>query len=97
MTGMDMFDLVTRIADQEGALPIRDKVWTCKVDEQWTFKINGHKEEMEKIPAFHMFVEYNGWPAGLVSSYGGIIAAGNAANEQTFIDALNKKLSILEA
>lgn len=43
-----------------------------------------------EVPAFHCYVEFNGWPAGLLSPYDGTFAAGEAANEETFIAALEQ-------
>jgi hypothetical protein len=41
-----------------------------------------------ELPAMTCMVTYNGWPAGMLGPFGGIIAAGDAANERSFIDAL---------
>ena len=35
---------------------------------------------------------FNGWPAGIIDPMGGIIAAGAAANEDTFIAAIEADL-----
>ena len=37
-------------------------------------------------------VSFNGWPAGIIGPAGGIIAAGDAANEDSFIAAIEHEL-----
>lgn len=58
----------------------------------WRLVINGDETEAQwrhvKIPPFHLYVEYNGWPAGFLNPYDGVIAAGTHANEATLIAAL---------
>ncbi|MOA58861.1 hypothetical protein D3C78_1833450 [compost metagenome] len=56
------------------------------------FKVNGFKVKMDGIPSYHAAVEYNGWPAGIIGYEGGVIAAGEAASEESFIEALKKVL-----
>lgn len=67
--------------------------WEHQVDERWWVCINGHPEPRKnsdgfEVPQFDCVVKYNGWPAGMFGPYGGIIAAGDCANEETFIEAL---------
>ena len=75
--------------------------WQHKIDEYWSVAVNGHQEEIAlasdaafpgaqgiSVPPFHAYVEYNGWPAGLLDPYGGSIAGGSAANEDTLIAAV---------
>lgn len=65
---------------------------TFEVDEHWKVSINGHKEEIDHIPAYHVMPFWNGFPAGIFGPSGGIIAAGELANEDTFIEACQKRL-----
>lgn len=67
--------------------------WEHQVDGQWWIALNAHKEPMTcsmgaEVPPFHAYVQFNGWPAGVIDPRGGIIAAGKVANEDTFIEAL---------
>ena len=70
--------------------------WEHQVDEHWWIAVNGHPEprlmqkhpELQPVQPFHAFIEWNGWPAGIMTAYGGVIAAGECANEETFIAAL---------
>ena len=75
--------------------------WECQIDDDWWIAVNGHKDPCEakppqhektiEVPPFTAYVEYNGWPAGLLDPKGGIIAAGDYANEQTFVAACEAK------
>lgn len=75
--------------------------WEIQIDERWWLAVNGHKEPHrhsksmgeEVLAPFHFYVEYNGWPAGIFSAAGGEFVAGDAANEQTFIEALKARMS----
>lgn len=87
-----MYYLVAKLADALGEAPIRNKVWTHKVDEQWFIKINGHPETMDGIPPYCLFVEYGGFPAGCMTPFEGTFAAGSAANEDEFIRVVTEKL-----
>ena len=71
--------------------------WVHKIDDQWKIALNGHSEDTRhdghNVPAYTAYVEYNGWPAGFVAPNGGILAAGDAANEATFIAAIDRVLA----
>ena len=63
--------------------------------EPWTIWLNGHEQPRKggprddiEVPPYHCYIEFNGWPAGLVTPRGGTIAAGSAANEDSFIAAI---------
>lgn len=90
-----VFYVVSKLCEILKETPIRDKVWEHKIDDHWFIKINGHSQEMKGIPAFHMTIEYDGFPAGIVSPFEGTIAAGEAVNEDVFIEAVEKKLESL--
>ena len=69
--------------------------WEHQVDKRWWFAVNGHREAVEcsrgfVIDPFDCYIEYNGWPAGSIHPGGGIIAGGEGANEDNFIEALQK-------
>lgn len=85
-----------------GLPPIADmpeKHWVCVVDDHWSLYINGSREEWRPVdpesgegPALvcgDVYVVYNGWPAGIVHpAAGGVLCAGEAANEKTLVTAL---------
>lgn len=54
----------------------------------WRITVNGTRETVDHAPPFHLVVLWNGWPAGIVGPGEGIIAAGELANEDTLIEAL---------
>jgi hypothetical protein len=98
----ESFFEICQLADRLGVSNIGNMTgcWEHAVDEHWWMAINGHASEMKcsrgaTVPAFHAYIEYNGWPAGFISPNGGIIAAGAAANEDAFIAAL--KLAKVDA
>lgn len=71
--------------------------WVHSVDGNWTIAINGHGKAVQcepldcvaiDIPPFHMAVWWNGFIAGLLTPFTGTLAAGDLANEDTFIAAL---------
>jgi len=64
-----------------------------QIDDQWWFAINPHGEPTEcgkgaKVPPYSIYYQFNGWPAGVVTGQGGVIAAGKLANEETLIAAI---------
>lgn len=90
---------VARTWDLLGDLRIKDgtqfepqKLWKRKIDERWTMAVNGSKERIENVPAFSIYVDFNGWPAGLIDTRGCSFAAGTLANLETFNEALQKAL-----
>ena len=69
--------------------------WEHQVDDSWWIAVNTHAEKTTcstgvDVPAYHAYVMFNGWPAGVISPAGGVIAAGECANEDTFIAALKR-------
>lgn len=60
----------------------------------WTWLVNASvvpitTEKGVTVAAFHTYVEYNGWPAGVLDAVGeGQFAAGTGANTEAFAAAL---------
>lgn len=100
----EAFDLIAQlcIAMNEHPLTKHAGCWECVIDGRWKIAVNGHDEPKvsslnpEGIDPFHCHVEYNGWPAGILNPYGGVIAAGAAANEDAFIKAIRTKIAALQ-
>jgi len=96
----EMFAKVCDLATALGVSQINKLpgAWVQTIDEHWIVALNGHNEDLEVTPAGtmgvselpfgHMAVWFNGWLAGLFTINGGEFAAGSAANEDTFIAAL---------
>lgn len=84
----ELFILLVDLALKRGHSNIKDQLLTLTVDEQWSYTINGYGIERDKIPPYHASIVFNGWPAGIVGAHTGVIAAGEAANEDALIAAL---------
>lgn len=87
-----------------GAQPLHrhPACWECQVDEQWRVSMNGHRNPQKtttghEVPPFECLVEFNGFPAGLLSPFDGVIAAGAAANEDAFITAVKARTAATTA
>jgi len=90
-----------------GPLNKHENCWEHRIDDQWFVAMNGHPEHrMAKgpdggmsdvtVPPYQAAIWFNGWLAGLIGPFDGILAAGEAANEDAFIDALKKSVALLE-
>ena len=90
------FMAVAELCEARGEHPINkyEGCWECTVDERWKLAVNGHKEAKvcslsdAPIEPFTCYVTFNGWPAFIFNPYGGGGAAGEAANEDTFLAAV---------
>ncbi len=87
-----VFYAVSKLCEVLKEAPIRDKVWENQIDEHWFIKINGHSKEMKGIPAYCMTIEYDGFPAGIISPFDGMMVSGEVINEDALIAAMKKKL-----
>lgn len=81
------------LAKKDGVIPVStapNGVYDRRVG-LWRVVFNGTGEAKDRaenhpeLPPFAVYVEYNGWPAGIIDPRGGILAAGMAANEDSFI------------
>ena len=93
----EAFNAVVDLALSLGVRSIKGlpACWEHQVDEHWHIAINGHHTDQQtsrgnNVPPFHCYIEFNGFPAGLITPYDGIIAAGSVANEDAFIAALQR-------
>ncbi len=80
-----------------GPLHQLDGCWERQIG-NWWIALNGHCAERKcshggTVPPRTCHVEWDGWPVGLIGLYGGLIAAGSAANEDTFIAAIEAELN----
>lgn len=67
-------------------------LWIRKIDERWLMKANGHKEVIDLVPPFSIYVEFQGWPAGMIDPNGATFANGKIANLKLFNDAIEAAL-----
>jgi hypothetical protein len=104
----DAFDKMAQLAIALGVTNLKDRegAWVHQVDDQWTIAINGKDHDVEVRPdgsmgatlqPFHAVVFYNGWLASLLNPYGGEFVAGSAANENTFIEAIDRAIAKTKA
>jgi hypothetical protein len=98
----DPFAAAMTYAASHGAENIRalPACWERQIDDGWFIAINGHDQDMttngakgggntpRTVPPFSVHVEWYGWPAGTLTPREGWIAAGEAANVETFVAAL---------
>lgn len=94
----EAYYLLTEYCYQQGHRDIKDLegCLEVQVNQQWWFAVNGHREPMKcskdvEVLPFNIYLEYNGWPAGMVGPDGGVIAAGSEASEDDLIKALKEK------
>lgn len=71
--------------------------WEYDIDEHWFVAVNANTTVKKTIKGvevmpYHCYVEFNGWPAAIFNAFGGEFCAGSLANENTFIEAIQKRL-----
>jgi hypothetical protein len=85
--------------------------WHLVIDEKprWELWCNGHRERIDvevaaswatsahrvTIDPATIYIEYNGWPAGLLTPMGGMIAAGAEGNLRTLVAAVRRHYEAL--
>jgi hypothetical protein len=94
------------LAEKRGGSPLNkhEGCWYVALDEHWEVAANGHGQPTKcdrfrqhagfapTVPPFSIYVEFNGWPAGVIDPYGCSIAAGEAANIFTLVEAVERAL-----
>jgi len=71
--------------------------WELRLDDHWEIAFNGHEESRlsshgTAVHPYHCYVQFNGWPAGVFGPHGGVIAAGECANEEAFLAAVRRRM-----
>lgn len=83
--------------------------WTYRFTDangyEWAIAVNGHKEAVASplsegkpdtmVAPLNALVYFNGWPFGILDPFGGAMGAGEAANEDTLIAALESEIAKL--
>ena len=102
----EAFDVVVELAVELGVKGINELegAWICKIDKHWVVAINGKDKPVaveiedsmgcQELQPFEMAIFFNGWLAGLLNPGGGMICAGKAANEDTFIAAVRARIEV---
>lgn len=95
----ELFVLIAALAQQDGISPLNKLggLWRREIDEHWTLWVNGMPSPMSTengvtVEPYCAFIEFNGWPAGSFDSFGGVMAAGEIANETALCGAIRKIL-----
>src|SRR5262245_53364305 len=90
-----LFLLLAELAKKDGASPISKQkgCWERQIGADWWVAVNGHEAAHKcsrgaRVEFGHCYVEHLGFPAGLFTPYGGVMAAGNVVNEEAFAQAL---------
>ena len=79
---MSYVELADVLGPSRASMTIRG-CWEYRISDKWLLKLNGHPEEVDGIPPFHAYVEFNGWPAGVFNPWGGEIAIGRGQRTRT--------------
>lgn len=102
------FDAIAVLCIATGNAPIKGKVWEFVVDDQWQFAVNGTgttatpkaAEGRMDAPALRRYecvIWYNGFLAGIIDPRSGVIVAGEGANEDAFIDAIQRRIAVVRS
>lgn len=93
------FVLIADLAVAKGCpmpITLHPGVYELEIDSHWRCWINGHKDPQPldgiMLAPYSAALEFNGWPAGVIGVHGGPMAAGEAANEDTLIEALKRAI-----
>jgi hypothetical protein len=96
----EAYALTAELCIAMNAAPVNQypECWELALDDYWFLAFNGHNvptncSKSVKVPPFSVYVEFNGWPAGVFDPVGGTIAAGECANENAFLDALRARIA----
>jgi hypothetical protein len=76
--------IIERMAAVHGAPLPKTKLKLGSQSKGWFVMLNNTGAEVDDVPEFSVFVEWNGFPAGIIDQFGGVLAAGDAANEDAF-------------
>jgi len=91
----EAFSEIANLAMRLGVTNInqREGCWEHRIDDKWWIAINGHPEPVRcskgaEVPAYNAYVEFNGWPVGLINPYGGALVRCTDDAEGDLINAL---------
>jgi hypothetical protein len=93
----EIMDAFAGYAIRHGHAPINRLVGCLEVqvDSRWWIAANGHRTPTKcskgvEVAPFEIYIEFNGWPAGMVSPFDGVLAAGSIANEAALVKVLRE-------
>jgi hypothetical protein len=69
---------------------------TYEVDKTWTITVNGTPNKIAAVPPYSWYIEFNGWPAGILSviTGEGLLCAGAAGNAKELAKALFESITL---
>lgn len=88
-------ELLLEYALSLGVTPdlIKKGIWENEIDKHWKVKLNGQTEKVENVPGLSWYIEFNGWPAGIMNVLGeGVLCAGAAGNEENLRSAIEERM-----
>lgn len=77
-------EIAERAAREYGA-PLPHRLLTIGTSTGWLVRLNASGETQHGVAPYEAHVLWNEWPAGIIDAGGGVIAAGDAANEDALI------------
>lgn len=101
----EVFALAMRLGVASGAAPLNGATWVYDIDDNWKMALNGGETPVTSKPEgcmdisiepYEMAVWWNGWLAGTIGPYDGVLVAHpDGANEGNLITAMRWKLESL--
>lgn len=92
------FAALVALAGALDAMPMNrhEGCWELEIDEHWWLAVNGHRQPLEcsrgvAVAPFACYVEFNGFPAGIIDAGGGSFAAGSLANLDAMVEAMERR------
>jgi len=89
----DVFGLIGTLGVKRGYENLKNTegCWEQDIDDEWSIKLNPHKEICDGIEPYHCQIEYNNFPWGILSPAGTLMIS--RFNLDDLVDALNKAIS----
>lgn len=93
----NLYLLVLELAQKMGKTPVQHRLFIHRLNEFWVVVINGCSipkgfKDYKIDPGF-CFVEYDDWPAGLFTPYGGQFVRNENASEEIFLGLLKEAIA----
>ena len=89
---VDLFTYELKLLGHED-LQAYPGIFSVQVDDLWEIATHAQAGPIDRLPPYTIRIRFNGWPAGVLDAGGGVITAVAAANENTFIAALDAALA----
>ena len=91
----ELFIALADYAIRMGAAPMNAHpgCWEHQISPEWWVAVNGHAEPVAcshepTVKGFHAYIEFNGWPWGVINPRGGAVVNDAVANEAALSAAL---------